>query len=189
MYLGQLYYAQQKYPQAVEQFLKIVGPQPKNTSALCLLGSVYADSNDHTKAIKIFRRVLQIDPENSEGLNSLGYMYAEDNIHLDEAVGMIRQAIAIDPANGAYDDSLGWALYKKGMYAESLTALQKAQTFIEDEILYDHLGDVYKALKQYALASQYWHKSLDLDPHQVLVQQKIKGLEKWTASPSAHRLN
>ncbi len=37
-------------------------------------------------------------------------------IHLDEAVRMIRKAIEIDPANGAYYDSLGWALYKKGMY-------------------------------------------------------------------------
>ena len=126
MYLGQLYYAQEKYPQAIEQFLKIVQLDPANTSALYLLGSVYADSNDHTKAIEVFRKVLQIEPENSEALNSLGYMYAEDGVHLDEAIRMVRKAIEIDPANGAYYDSLGWALYKKGMYAESLMALQKA---------------------------------------------------------------
>ena len=102
---------------------------------------------------------------------------------------MIRKAISIDPANGAYYDSLGWALYKKCLYAESLMALQKAQTFIEDEILYDHLGDVFKALKEYSLARQYWRKSLDLDPHQPLVEQKIRELKKCTASPSNHRLN
>ena len=33
MYLGQLYYAQGKYPQAIEQFLKIVQLDPANTSA------------------------------------------------------------------------------------------------------------------------------------------------------------
>jgi len=189
LYLGQLHYAQQKYPQAIEEFSKVVDLQPKNTSALYLLGSVWADSNANQKAIVIFRKVLQIEPESSEALNSLGYVYAEEGIHLDEAVRMIRKAIEIDPSNGAYYDSLGWAFYKKGMYAESLMSLQKAQTYIEDETLYDHIGDVFKALKEFAQARQYWRKSLDLNPHQDLVKQKIKGLEKWIASQSTHRLN
>ncbi len=189
MYLGQLYYSEGKYAKAIEQFLKTLRLDPANTSVLFLLGSVYADNNDHSKAIEAFRKVLQIEPGYSEALNSLGYMYAQDGVHLDEAITMIRKAIEIDPANGAYYDSLGWALYKKGMYAESLAALQKAQTFIEDEILYDHIGDVYKALKEYTLACKYWRKSLDLAPHQISVQQKIKELEKWIASQSTHRLN
>jgi tetratricopeptide (TPR) repeat protein len=189
MYLGQLYYAQQKYPQAIEQFLKILGVDPANTTALNLLGSVYVDSHDRSQAITIFRKILQIEPENSEALNSLGYMYADDGIHLDEAIRMIRKAIEIDPANGAYNDSLGWALYKKRWYAQSLMALQKAETNIKDEVLYDHMGDVFKALNEYSMASKYWHKSLDLNPHQILVQQKIKKLEKWIASQFTHRLN
>jgi len=189
MYLGQLYYAKENYPLAKEQFLKVLKFDPNNTTALYLLGSVWVDSNDSVKAIEAFRKVLQIDPENSEALNSLAYMYAEGNVHLDEAIRMVRKAIEIDPANGAYYDSLGWVLYKKGMYQESLMALQKAQNYIEDEVLYDHIGDVYKALKQYAQARQYWRKSLDLDPHQISVQQKIKGSEKWIASQSSHRLN
>ncbi len=189
MYLGQLYYAQAKYTEAIEQFLKILGPDPANTTALYLLGSVYVDSKAPAQAIGLFRKVLQIEPENSDALNSLGYMYAEDGVHLDEAIRMIRKAIEIDPANGAYYDSLGWALYKKGMLPTSLMALQKAETYIEDEILYDHMGDVYKALKKYTQACEYWRKSLDLDPHQILVQQKIKALEKWIASQSFHRLN
>jgi tetratricopeptide (TPR) repeat protein len=189
MYLGQLYYAQGKYPKAIEQFLKVLNVDPGNTTAFNLLGSVYADSNDHPKAIELFRKVLKIDPENSEALNSLGYTYAQDGVHLDEAIRMVRQAIEIDPANGAYYDSLGWALYKKGRYARALEALQKATDYIEDEALYDHIGDVYKALKKYPLACQYWRKSLDLDPHQILVQQKIKELENWTVSQSSHRLN
>ncbi len=52
MYLGQLYYAQAKYPQAIEQFLKILDVDPDNTSALYLLGSVYADSDEHTKGYR-----------------------------------------------------------------------------------------------------------------------------------------
>jgi len=189
MYLGQLYYAQEKYSQAIDQFLKILKIDPANTSSIYLLGSIYADTNEHSQAITAFRKVLQAQPENSEALNSLGYVYAEDGVHLDEALRMIRKAIEIDPSNGAYYDSLGWALYKNGRCAEGLMALQKAQTFIEDEILYDHLGDVFKALKENTLACKYWRKSLDLDPHQILVQQKIRELEKCIASQSPHRQN
>ncbi len=176
LYLGQLYYAQAKYPQAIEAFVKILQFDPVNTSALFLLGSLYADTHEPMKAMGLFHQLLQLEPENSEALNSLGYMYADQGVHLDEAVRMIEKAIAIDPANGAYYDSLGWALYKKGRYTESLTALEKAASTIDDEVLYDHLGDVYQALKQYTQACHYWHKSLTLDPHQISVQEKIKKL-------------
>jgi tetratricopeptide (TPR) repeat protein len=189
MYLGKLYYAQQKYPQAIEQFLKITHLDPDDTSALFLLGSVYAEGNERSKAMDIFRKVLQMEPQNSEALNSLGYMYAEDGVHLDEAVRMVRKAIEIDPSNGAYYDSLGWALYKKGMYREGLLAMQKAAAYISDKDLYDHMGDTYKALKEYTRAAEYWGKSLNLDPHQISIQRKIRELNKWIASQSPHRPN
>jgi len=189
LYLGQLYYAQAKLPQAIEQFLKIVKLEPDNTSALYLLGSVYADENARPKAIETFRHLLELAPDNEDALNSLGYMYAQDGVHLDEALRMVRKAIAMDPQNGAYYDSLGWVLYKKGMCAEALMALQKAVVYIQDPLLYEHMGDVYKAQKEFAKARQYWRKSLDLDPHQSAVDQKIKEVEKWIASQSSHRLN
>ena len=189
LYLGQLYYAQGKLPEAIAQFLKIVGIDGNNTTALYLLGSVYADNNDRDKAIATFRRVLELMPDNDEALNSLGYMYAESGVHLNEALQMVRKAIRMDPLNGAYYDSLGWVLYKKGMYAQALIALQKAQTYIQDPLLYEHMGDVYKAQKDFVQACKHWRKSLELDPHQNGIHQKIKELEKWIASQSSHRLN
>ena len=178
-----------KLPQAIEQFLKIIKLEPDNMTALYLLGSVYADNNAPSKATETFRRVLELQPDNDEALNSLGYMYAEAGVHLDEALNMVRRAIKIDPINGAYYDSLGWVLYKKGMYAKALRALQKAATYIQDPLLYEHMGDVYKAQKDFVRACQFWRKSLDLDPHQNTVYQKIKEIEKWTTSQSSRRLN
>ncbi len=189
LYLGQLYYAEGKLPQAIEQLLKLVQLEPASPTGFFLLGSVYAESHEQPKAIDAFREVLRIDPENSEALNSLGYTYAEAGIHLDEAVRMVGRALEIDPANGAYWDSLGWAFYKKGMLPQALAALQKAESYIADKVLDDHIGDVYKAMKQYPLARQYWNKSLSLDAKQVLVRQKIKDLEKCIASQSSHQLN
>ena len=75
------------------------------------------------------------------------------------------------------------------MYAQALIALQKAQTYIQDPLLYEHMGDVYKAQKDFVQACKHWRKSLELDPHQNGIHQKIKELEKWIASQSSHRLN
>lgn len=177
-YLAQLYYSQHKYPQAIAQFQKIVEMQPENISAQYTLGSIYIDIDDRPKAMEIFRKVLALEPSHDGALNSLGYMYAQDGVHLDEAVKMVRKAIEIDPSNGAYFDSLGLVLYKQGLYAEALMALQKAETLIIDPVIYEHIGDVYSQVNEFALARKFFRKSLDLDPHQPSVLQKIQQLEK-----------
>lgn len=146
VYLGQLYYSESKFEEAIEQFLLVTSKRPDDASAWFLLGSVYADDNEHAKAIEIFKLVLRLDPQDSEAMNSLGYIYAEDNIHLDEAIQLIQKAISLEANNGAFYDSLGWALFKKGRYVESLTALKKAQSFIQDDIITDHIKQVLKAM-------------------------------------------
>ncbi len=180
-YLAQLYYSQHQYEKAIAQYHKIIEIQPKNVSALFTLGSIYVDIQERASAMEVFRKVLALEPAHDGALNALGYMYAQDAEHLDEAVRMIRQAIQIDPSNGAYYDSLGFALFKQGLNAEALMALQKAETYIINPIVYEHIGDVYQAVNEIALARKYFRKSLDLDPHQPLVSQKIQQLEKIQA--------
>ncbi len=176
MYLAQLYFSQRKYPQAIEQFTKIIALRPDNISAHFLLGSIYVDTQARPQAMEEFRKVLTLEPDHDGALNALGYMYAEDGVRLDEAVKMIRKAIATDPSNGAYYDSLGLGLYKQGLFAEALMALQKAESYTTDPLIYEHMGDVYKATGENALARKFWRKSLELDAHQPSVAAKIDEL-------------
>ena len=178
LYLAQLYFSQHKYDLAIAEFNKVLRVQPDNVSAHFLLGSIYIEINDNVKAKEAFKKVLALEPEHDGALNSLGYIYAEDGVNLDEALKMARKAIELDPSNGAYYDTLGWVLYKKGMYAESLMALQKAETYVQDPVLYDHMADAYKAVKEFALARKFWHRSLDMKPGQADVARKLEELEK-----------
>lgn len=180
-YLAQLYYSQHKYGQAIEQFKKIIEIRPDDVASHYTLGTVYLDTKERPKAMELFRKVLTLEPSHDGALNSLAYMYAEDGVHLDEAIKMVRQAIEIDSSNGAYYDTLGWALFKKGMHAEALMALQKAEYYILDPVIYEHMGDVYVTVKEFALARKYFRKSLDIDPHQPAVLQKIQQLEETQA--------
>jgi predicted negative regulator of RcsB-dependent stress response len=50
--------------------------------------------------------------------------------------------------------------------------LNQAQSI--DPVVFDHLGDVYLALAQYADAIRAWEKNLESDPENRMIQEKIK---------------
>lgn len=180
-YLGQLYYSQSKFDQAIEQFEKILSIEPGNADVLFLLGSLYSETRQGERAIQLLEKSLEIDPEHDGSLNSLGYLYAEQGRNLDEAEAMIQKALEINPENGAYLDSLGWVYFKKEQYEKALEFLREADGLIEDSVVRDHLGDVYFKLNRLEEAVQYWEQSLELRPDQESVRAKIEGVQSIQA--------
>lgn len=185
IYLAQLYYSQDKYSKAIEQFKRILTLQPQNVAARYFLGTAHLDVGDRTQARECFRKVLAVNPDHDGALNSLAYMHSEDGKDLDEALKMARKAVSLDPSNGAYYDTLGWVLHKRGMNAEALIALHKAESYVQDPIIYEHMGDVYQAAGEFILARKFWRKALDLEPNQPHIKSKIQNLDKMSASHSA----
>lgn len=176
-YLGQLYYAQRQYDKAIKQFEIVRSLEPKNADVLYLLGSLYLETSDQKKAMDYFLRALDIDPNHDGCLNSLGYLYAEEGQKLDEAEKLIHRALKVDPHNGAYLDSLGWVYYKKGQYKEALEALEQADGFMKDPIIYEHLGDVCYKMERFSDAKKYWSMALELAPGQEAIRKKIESLQ------------
>jgi tetratricopeptide (TPR) repeat protein len=176
-YLGQLYYSQKQYDKAIKQFEIVLSLDPTNTYVIFLLGSLYLETNNKKQAVEYFLRCTKVDPQHDGCLNSLGYLYAEEGVKLDDAQKLIEQALTKDPENGAYLDSLGWVYYQKGEYEQALTILKKADKLMKDPVIYDHLGDVYRQLKQPEDAKKYWKLSLELLPDQKQIQEKLKLLE------------
>lgn len=189
IYLAQLYFSQGKYSQAIVEFNHILKIQPDNVSANYLLGSSCLELQQRAEARARFQKVLVLEPNHDGALNSLAYMYAEESVNLDDALKMVEQATTIDPSNGAYLDTLGWVLFKKGMNSQALLTLQKAEAVLQDPIIYDHMGDVYKSIGEFALARKFWRKALELDPQQPQIHAKLEELEKQQAfqsSPETH---
>jgi len=181
-YLGQLYYSQRKYDQAVTQFEKILEVEPQNTDVMYLLGSLYLETDKRAKAISLLQNSIKIDPNHDGSLNTLGYIYAEDGENLEEAEALVQRALKVSPDNGAYMDSLGWVYYKKGKYQEALEMFKKAETILEDSVIYDHIGDVYFKINEFEEASKYWNLSLELLPKQNKIIKKIEQLKNNQAS-------
>ena len=83
-----------------------------------------------------------------------------------------------DADNAAYIDSLGWIYFKKGLFDQAVKYLERAVRILEDPVIYDHLGDAYSVKGMYAEAIDKWERSLELDPDQEKIREKLDALHK-----------
>jgi tetratricopeptide (TPR) repeat protein len=112
-----------------------------------------------------FRQALALNPGQPDVLNYLGYSLVEKKIKLDEALEMIKIAAAARPKSGFILDSLGWALYRLGRYAEAVAPMEVAASLAAtDPVVNDHLGDVLWAVGRLTEARFQWSRALSFDP-------------------------
>ena len=78
---------------------------------------------------------------------------------------MLRRAVELRPNDGYIVDSLGWAHYKLGQYAEATETLEKAIDLKPaDPVLNDHLGDAYWRVNRRIEAHFQWNHARDMGP-------------------------
>jgi tetratricopeptide (TPR) repeat protein len=132
------------------------------------MGAACERKGDYAQAEKYFEKCLQLAPEFVEAMNYLGYMWAEHGEKLDKARELIEKALKAEPKNAAYLDSLAWVLFKQKQAQEALPYALKAAELTEkpDATVYDHIGDIYEALKQPEKAREAWRKSISLEPNE-----------------------
>ena len=157
-------------------------------------GICHEQSKDWAPAEADFRKALDLNPTQPQVLNYLGYGLVDRGEKLDEALGMIEKAVAADPEQGYIIDSLAWAYFKLGRYADALKPMEKASLLEPvDPIVTDHLGDVYWKNDRKLEARFQWRRALSFEPtdtDKTRILRKIEvGLdvvmaEEGTAKPA-----
>lgn len=96
--------------------------------------------------------------------NDLGYTLLERHEDAQRAIAMIREGVAELPLNNAFLDSLGWAYYKAGDFANARKYLDRSTRVLdgEDDTVFDHLGDAEFRLGDREAARRSWSKALEL---------------------------
>lgn len=141
------------------------------------LGFCLEQSGDLDGAIALGREALDHAPDFPGALNFLGYVLADNNRELPQALALIRKALDQDPDNGAYVDSYGWALYRLGRLDEAREQLESALVLTGgDAVIHEHLGDVYRDLRQLDRAREQYRESLEADSGNVRVRRKLEQL-------------
>jgi tetratricopeptide (TPR) repeat protein len=100
-------------------------------------------------------------------------------MNLTRALAMIQKAVQASPNDGYIIDSLGWAYYRMGRYADAVTQLEQAATLRpNDPEINDHLGDAYWQVGRKLEAHFQWNVAYSLDTEgdvKARVGPKLKG--------------
>ena len=148
------------------------------------LGAAYERNHKFKEAETYFRKSLELSPDFPEALNYLGYMWAERGENLKEAHEMIEKAVKLEPKNAAFLDSLGWVLFRLDQPQDALKWILKAIENAEepDATLFEHLGDIYAALKKQDQARQAWQKAYAIEPSDE-IQRKLNAITPSGEAP------
>ena len=137
-----------------------------------------------------FREALRLNPGQPQVLNYLGYGLLERGIMLDEALELISAAAAAEPDSGYIIDSLAWAYFRLGRYADALAPMEKASLLEPvDPVVTDHLGDVYWMNGRKREAEFQWRRALSFQPEErdaIRIRRKLeRGLDAVLADEKA----
>jgi tetratricopeptide (TPR) repeat protein len=104
----------------------VLSANPSNATTHLKLGGVALLRADYKGAEKQFRAVLSADPDNLEALNNLAYVIAENGGQSSEALKYAQKAKELAPDRPEYSDTLGWVLYRQGLYPLAVQELERA---------------------------------------------------------------
>jgi Flp pilus assembly protein TadD len=111
--------------------------------ARLLLGKVRERQGNHEAALEEFKKVVNEDGNNAEALNNLAYLLAEYGNQPDEALKHAQKARELAPDNPEYADTLGWILYRKGLYSSAIIQLGRAASHEGNAVWKYHLAMAY----------------------------------------------
>jgi tetratricopeptide (TPR) repeat protein len=162
---------------AANQAYAVARGSERKQIARLTLATAQQMSGDLKGAEATLRELLKETPGNPIALNNLGYFLLEHDNRVQEAFGLIQQAVKIDPTNPSYLDSLGWAYFRLGKFADAEKNLKDALRMDSGSgTIHEHLGDVYQKQGKSDLARTYWERAVSLfsDPDDVTrVKKKL----------------
>lgn len=186
-FLGLAYVDLKKPRAAVREFDRALALRPDFSQALFQKGVAYDAMKDWPQAEKCFRETIRVDSAAASAYNYLGYTYADRNIDLPQAKALVTKALQLEPDNPAYMDSLGWVYYKEGNYQAALKQLQPASEKLADPVIFDHLGDCYRALGDLSNAAVSYARAVELDPKDRAAGKKLEELNHHLVPTSPAR--
>ena len=141
---------------------------PNHLEILFLKGFYLEEVGKTSLAVEIMKRVLERDPNHVKALNFLAYSYAQHKGPLDRAEKMARKALSLSPKSGYILDTLGWILYKRGYSKKALVYVKKAfERNQEESVIAEHLGEIYRTLKEYRKSAFYFQKAAALEKDKI----------------------
>lgn len=200
MALGDLLRQDNRFAEAVPVYDKAVsllqkdGDSKAGWFALYARGIALERTGQFDRADADFEAALKLQPEQAPILNYLGYSWVDRNIRLNEGLSLIERAVALRPDDAYILDSLAWAHFRMGHYAQAVEPMEKAVAAMSsDSLVNDHMGDIYWMVGRKREAEIQWKRALslykpedtDTDPNRVRAKLEL-GLDAVLAAEKAN---
>ena len=180
--LGDTYRSTSKFAEAAAAYdhaVQLVGGDQPSNWPLYFARAVSEDGSKNWSAAEIdLKKALKLAPNEPTLLNYLGYSWVDQNRNIPEALAMLEKAHMLKPSDGYIADSVGWAYYKLGRYADAAKTLENAVELVPgDPTINDHLGDAYWRVGRRMEAQFQWNHALAFGPddaEKAVIERKLK---------------
>jgi Flp pilus assembly protein TadD len=185
--LANILRSRERFAEAIVEYDKIIAmlgePEANHWTFWYARGTCYERTKNWPNAERDLLRANELSPDQPLVLNYLGYSWVDRNMHLQRGLKFIEKAVQLKPEDGYIVDSLGWAHFRLGNYAEAARHLERAvELRPADPILNDHLGDALWRVGRIREARYQWEQSLALKPEpeneQKTREKLVNGLPK-----------
>jgi Tfp pilus assembly protein PilF len=143
MALVQIDVADGKLEEAKTRLTSVLAKDQKNAKARRWLANIEIMRGDNNAAIEHYKQVVSAGPADPQALNNLAYLLIEYKKQPEEALTYAEKAVELAPDRPAYCDTLGWALYQKGLYANAIKYLERASASKDTAVWKYHLAMAY----------------------------------------------
>lgn len=183
----------QRAIQLLEEGIAAIEPKTGEGAARLygLLADLYAEHGGPSKASltdSLYLRAIEANPKEVEVLNNYAYRLAKAGRNLEEAERYALQAVRLSPEVAHILDTYAYILLLRKNYTLAKLYQRKALSQSDpDKIsadMYDHMGDIYRALDDYDAALTAWQQALTALPEKAekaertRIEKKIREAKK-----------
>ena len=142
---------------------------------LSMQGDAYNAMKNYQKADSVYEYILFKDADFESVLNNYSYNLAVRGENLARALEMSTHLIELNSSAPTYLDTHAWVLYKNGKLDEALKYMNDAiAKDASNAVYFEHRGDILFSLGKKDEALSDWEKSLEINPDNSQLENKIK---------------
>jgi tetratricopeptide (TPR) repeat protein len=167
--------------EAANTLSQVLAQNPQNVPGRLLLASIDDARGNRAAAIDGYKKILETQPANVLALNNLAFDLSKSDDQLDEALKYAQKGVELAPDAPSVENTLGWILYRKGLYSMALPHLERAATKEPSALRVCHLAMVYLEMGDQEHGQQSLLAAMKLNPNLPELKDAQRLLDKKQA--------
>ncbi|MFQ5585623.1 MAG: tetratricopeptide repeat protein, partial [Thermodesulfobacteriota bacterium] len=180
--LGEIYTRTKRFPEAIDQYRKVVAINEKDIDAWGHLAELYSWTGEHDKSIVTYRDALKLAPEHL-GLKTGLARVLRWSHRYGEAERLYKEALETDPNSYEAFKGLAKTYALMGNLTDAILHLERAiELYPDDAELYKELGTDLAWKKEFQEAVIALQRAVELSPGYVEAYRTLGDVYTWMKS-------